>query len=218
MALLNVLIVEDELLIANHIRQCLKKEHLANAVIAKNYNEALICLRNKKSFDLAFLDVNLSGEKNGIDLANYINENYSIPFLYITSYTDAKTLSQLQETLPEAYISKPFNNADIIATVNIISNKLKKNKFFELTIGKTVYKINLDDLLYIKSDHVYIDVVFQKETISVRSSISSLLEKLPKGTLWQINRSVAVNPNFITVITNTSVTINNTTFKKSSKY
>jgi len=218
MKILNILIVEDEVLIANHIKHCIEKESLGKVTFARSYHEAISKLESNYNFSLVLIDVNLMGTKNGIDVAKYINEHQGIPFLFITSYTDSKTLSELQETSPEAYISKPFNNADIIATVSIILKKLKNTKVFQLKIGKTVYKLNLDNLVYVKSDHVYIDMVFKSETIVVRSTIKNLLEQLPKDTLLQVNRSVAVNPKFITLFTDKVVTVNNIVFKISQKY
>jgi len=214
----NILIVEDEILIAMHIKQCLEKEKLAKATIAKNYNDAIAHLKSTQTFDMVFLDVNISDTKTGIDLANYINENHGIPFLFITSYTDPKTLAELQETMPEAYISKPFNNADIIATFHILSNKLKSSKIFKLKIGKTLYNINLENLIYAESDHVYIHLIFTNKNLVIRSSIGSLLNSLPIKSLVQINRSIAVNPKFVTHSDAKIVAIGKTEFTKSPNY
>jgi len=214
----NILIVEDELLIAMHIKQCLEKEKLARATIAKSYCEAVAHLKSTQIFDMVFLDVNISDTKTGIDLARHINENYGIPFLYITSYTDPKTLAELQETMPEAYISKPFNNADIIATYHILSNKLKSSKIFKLQIGKTVHNINLENLIYAESDHVYIHLIFTNKNLVVRSSIGNLIKSLPEKSLIQINRSTAVNPKFVTHSDAKIVAVGTTEFTKSPNF
>ena len=56
--------------------------------------------------DAVLMDINLRSYEDGIDLARFINKNYKIPFLFLTSYADKKTIDRAKEVEPSAYIFK----------------------------------------------------------------------------------------------------------------
>lgn len=184
-----VLIVEDELIIASYIETCLEDYGFESAGIAVSFDEAIHILQTEE-VAIALLDINLSGSKTGIDIANEINKNYQIPFVFLTSYSDAVTIEELQKTFPKGYLSKPINETNLTTTLSIVLN----NTFVQLTTGRKRLAINLANLLYIKTDHVYIHLFFTDKEEIVRMSMSAILEQFPVNSLLQVNRSVAINP------------------------
>lgn len=113
-----ILVVEDEIVIADDL--CLVLEKLGYEVLepAITYREAITRF-DEEPIDLVMLDIQLKGKKTGIDVANYISGRSNIPFIYLTSYSDQKTLDLAKATLPYAYIVKPFEAADIMTAVEI---------------------------------------------------------------------------------------------------
>jgi two-component SAPR family response regulator len=97
--MVQILIVEDELIIAEDISNMLQKMGYDVIGIAMDFDEAVTILENNKP-DLILLDINLNGKSDGIDLANVINGKCKIPFIYITSYSDASTLERAKNTNP----------------------------------------------------------------------------------------------------------------------
>ena len=81
-----ILIVEDEPLIAQDLKFLLNDMGIEAVHIAMSYDEAIDSLKNT-FFDLALLDVNLSGEKDGIHLAIHLNESSKTPFIFINYLT-----------------------------------------------------------------------------------------------------------------------------------
>jgi DNA-binding NarL/FixJ family response regulator len=69
--------------------------------------------------DIILLDINIIGERDGIQLAEIIREKIKKPFIYITSYTDRKTLERAKHTLPYGYIVKPFSESELKITIEI---------------------------------------------------------------------------------------------------
>ena len=122
-----LLIVEDEFVIAQDLRTIVT--NLGYAVIgqAKTVNEALAKIDEEKP-DLVFLDIRLIGEETGIDLARKIDKKYGIPYLYVTSYSDADTLEEMNSTNPLGYILKPFDERDIRVALEISFSKLSRTK------------------------------------------------------------------------------------------
>lgn len=115
---IKVLIVEDEPLIAKNIGMYLNNNNYEVAGIAYDPEEAFYQL-NKERPDFAILDINLESDKTGIDVAEYINKNNFIPFIYLTSYSDKETIDKAKLTNPAGFIVKPFNEKTLYATIEI---------------------------------------------------------------------------------------------------
>lgn len=115
---IKVLIVEDEPLIAKNIGMYLNNNDYEVAGIAYDPEEAFFLLK-KNQADFAILDINLESDKTGIDIAEYINRNNFIPFIYLTSYSDKETIDKAKQTNPSGFIVKPFNEKTLYATIEI---------------------------------------------------------------------------------------------------
>ncbi len=113
-----ILIVEDEVLIALDLEDLLGALDFVVVGVAHDSTTALDMLINRKP-DLILLDISIKGDKNGIDIARLIRERYRLPFIFITSHADKSTLDQVKKTLPYGYIVKPFNESDLLSTIEL---------------------------------------------------------------------------------------------------
>lgn len=215
----HILIVEDEILIASQIKISILKHGYNCSGIAINYNTAETILKTK-AVDLVLIDITLSGDKTGLDIAELINKNFGIPFLFITSYNDSKTLEEIKKLNPVGYINKPVNEATLLTNLDILfqNTKAPGNTRITITIGGATYNLNLSELLYVESDHVYLRLHFTSKKLLLRSTLKSFLCLLPKDRLIQISRGIAINPNFIEKIESSGVIIANTTLSLSKNY
>jgi DNA-binding NarL/FixJ family response regulator len=124
---IKILIVEDEPLIAKNIRMYLNNNDFEVSGIAYDPEEALFQLKRNPP-DFVILDINLESETDGIQLAEYINNNYNIPFVFLTSYSDKDTIDRAKKTNPSGFIVKPFNEKTLFATIEIaLSNHAQQN-------------------------------------------------------------------------------------------
>ncbi|MEI2737736.1 MAG: response regulator transcription factor [Chitinophagaceae bacterium] len=122
MSKIKVLIVEDEPVIAENISLYLDNNDFEVSGIAYDSDDALMQLKENTP-DAVIMDINLSSEKDGIDIALYINTKYQLPFLFLTSYSDKNTLDRAKKVKPSGYIVKPFNERTLLASLEIaISN------------------------------------------------------------------------------------------------
>jgi DNA-binding NarL/FixJ family response regulator len=115
---IKVLIVEDDPLIAIDIEQILSNLNFRVSGTAFNADDALQCLKNNTP-DIVLLDVNLESDKDGINIAEIINEKYQLPFIYLTAHADKNTLERAKKTKPAGYIIKPFDERDLLAGIEI---------------------------------------------------------------------------------------------------
>jgi len=118
MSEIQVLIVEDEALIAKDIKYILEDEDYLVSGIAYHSKKALEELRDNTP-DIVLLDIQLNSELTGIQLAKIINEQYHLPFIFLTSFADRSTIEKVKSTNPMGYIVKPFEERTLVATIEI---------------------------------------------------------------------------------------------------
>lgn len=118
----SILIVEDEALIAKEIEITLRRLGYRIAGNTRNGDEALDLLVTRKP-DIALLDIHIKGTRNGIDIARHIREKHDIPFVFLTAFSDRGTLTEVSQTLPYGYIVKPFNERDLLSTIELALHK-----------------------------------------------------------------------------------------------
>lgn len=124
---IKVLIVEDEPVIAQNIFMYLNNNDFSVSGIAYDYEEAINQLQQNTP-DAVILDISLENSMDGIEIAEFVNSNYKIPFIFLTSYADRVTLEKAKGVEPSGYIVKPFNEKTLLATLEIaISNYANKS-------------------------------------------------------------------------------------------
>jgi|GEM_PF-685506 len=116
-ASLNVLIVEDELIIAETLKMMLLDMGHRCVAICDTYDHSKEMIETN-NFDLAVLDINLHGNHEGIDLGKRCSQ-LDKPFLFLTSYSDYETVSAAKEARPGAYLIKPFSAQDIMVAIEM---------------------------------------------------------------------------------------------------
>lgn len=205
---IKILVVEDEILIADSICDTLTSLGYSTLEPAINYTEAILSLEEELPH-IAILDINLSGVKSGIDLAKVLNEKYQIPFIFLTSNADVETVDLAKKVKPQSYLVKPFTKQELYSAVEIaltnhydklssISNKedFNRSTLFVKENGMFV-KIKFEDILYIQSDHVYVDIILSNNKKHViRTSLNDILLKLSEDFI-RIHRGYIINYNHL---------------------
>lgn len=200
-----ILIVEDEPLIADDIAMILGKGGYDIAEICDNATESEAQLR-KELPDLVLLDVNIGGERDGIQLAHQINSEFKIPFVFLTSYYDNNTLKRAKATNPSGYVVKPFDHGDLIANIELalMKNKASKavptnDKFF-VRNNQELKAIDPKEILYAESDDNYANIYTSSAKYVVSHTLKSVEEKLADFGFVRIHKSYLINFRKITSI------------------
>jgi DNA-binding NarL/FixJ family response regulator len=128
MSKFRILIIEDEPIIAQNLAMYIESDDFEISAIAYDVQEALLELKSNTP-DAVLLDIHLEHQNDGFIIANFINTQLQIPYLFITSYSDEATLAQAQLYFPYGFIVKPFNKSTIIASLKIALNNFHKQKF-----------------------------------------------------------------------------------------
>lgn len=184
---IKVLIVEDDPLIAEDIRELLSEMDYTVVGIAYNKLSALEFLKNDKP-QIALLDINLGNNTDGITIAEVINELYKIPFVYLTSYATKIILDKVKHTHPMGYVVKPFNEQDIFTAIEIaLSNYVTFNP--TKTFSLEVLNQNLPNQLTQKEFEIVTDIYNGKTNLemaennfvsinTIKTHIQKVYEKL----------------------------------------
>lgn len=122
-----IMIVEDEKIVALDIKDSL--EHFGYSVpCMTDTGEDAIKFIDKFHPDLILMDIVLKGKIDGIEAARTIHENYGIPVIYLTAYSDERTLQRAKLTEPFGHILKPFDERELRTNIEIALYKQEKEK------------------------------------------------------------------------------------------
>lgn len=125
MSNINILIIEDESIIAEDISDMIRKIGYEVAAIIGNGDKALDYLGFHYP-DLVLCDIMIKGTRDGIQIAEWLRKNRRIPFLFLTSLTDRATLDRAKTTLPYGYIVKPFDEKDLLTSIEMALYKFSQ--------------------------------------------------------------------------------------------
>jgi len=117
-----ILVVEDERIIACDIKHCLENSgYIVPEIIA--YGEKAISQIQQLQPDLVLMDMMLKGDMNGIETAEVIINTFNIPVVFLTAHSDESTIKKAKATQPFGYVLKPFEETQLITTIEIALNK-----------------------------------------------------------------------------------------------
>ena len=115
-----VLIVEDEILVAETIRQNLLRHGYAVAAVAVTGEEA-IRLAEIYNPDVVIMDIALKDEMNGIQAASTINMRRAIPVVFLTAHASMDLFNKARIIERFVYISKPFKDDQILNAIETLT-------------------------------------------------------------------------------------------------
>jgi DNA-binding NarL/FixJ family response regulator len=124
-----VLIVEDELITAESISELLAEEDYKIIGIAKDAGTALrLCNESEDPPQVIVCDINIKGTVKGVELAAQLKKLYGCEIIFLTAYSDTKTLESAFEAGPVMYVVKPYNDTQLLVAVQMAFHKLFKKE------------------------------------------------------------------------------------------
>lgn len=203
-----VFVVEDEAIVSKDIQVCLNK--LGYDVIG-NFSSGEKVLESLKFIkpDIILLDIMLSGQMSGIETSALIREKYNIPVIFLTAYTDEKTLSKAKVTDPYGYIVKPFKEIDLRTSIEMALYKWKKesenqsektkinlsvpSEFIYVKSNSRLIKLNNAEIFYVEALKDYVTIHTSNTKYTIHSTMKDIEGKLNTTDFFRIHRSFIVN-------------------------
>ncbi|TRX48392.1 response regulator transcription factor [Fulvivirga sp. M361] len=219
MSKVRILIIEDELLVAEEMAGMLTSNGYQVCESVDNAMDARRALEMYQ-LDIILVDIKIRGEEDGISLAGYIHSNYSIPLIFVTSMMDDPTLQRALQVKPSAYLIKPYHSHELQIAIEVALSNFQhqqvadyvrpvQNSQSHYTLKQSVFirenhrleRIEYDDILWMKAESSYVDIVTpDKHYLLSTDTLGSMLEKLNCRWLLRVHRSYAVNVNKVTAL------------------
>jgi len=135
-----ILIVEDEIITAMDLASELEK---MGYLVVDTVTTGQEAIQKAELFrpDLILMDIVLSGELDGIQVAEQIHD-LDIPVVYLSAYTDEKTVKRVKKTFPYGYLPKPYQTDELYST---LETALQQHKSETDKIKKIDHKISVKE-------------------------------------------------------------------------
>lgn len=209
---LRIGVVEENEAISRTVLATLKELGYISCTPAVTYEDAIEILDHEKP-DLLLLGIPLTGEKNGLDLAQQVNDLYKIPFVFLAAQSSLETINRAKKVNPYAYISIPFNKQELFAAIEIafsnfshIQNEPKDKEmslwhardFMYVKDGYAFHKVFFKDIVFLESDGNYITIHLQSQKkVLIRCTLKDFTGQSNQTMLMRVHRSYSVNINKI---------------------
>jgi DNA-binding LytR/AlgR family response regulator len=204
--MINCIAIDDEpkaLQIINYHAQKIEVIHLIASF--SNAKKSLQFLKQNR-VDIVFLDINMP-HLTGLDLLDELQVKPKI--IFTTAYAEFALESYNYNAVD--YLLKPFEFDRFSVAVNKaikqIENEKHYNKFFFIKDGFKNFKINFDEILFIKGAGNYLDIQTINKVFSPRLTFAEIIHKLPSSNFIRVHQSFIINCNKIDKIENNQICI-----------
>ncbi|MHA7129457.1 LytR/AlgR family response regulator transcription factor [Algoriphagus namhaensis] len=206
-----ILIVEDELSIAENIQEILELLGYVNIDIANSANQCIKVIKKYRP-DLVFMDIKLKGDKDGIELGEIVKGMVDAPLVYVTSYSDPTIIERAKRINPAGFIVKPFNTNDIHAIVEIVLYNKRTKPSTEtpspaavadspflvhdavfIKADNAFEKVPYEDLYYVEANGNMVSIFTKQREYSIRKSMKEIEDILPSSLFLRVQKSYIVN-------------------------
>ena len=114
----DILVVEDENIVALDMR--MRLEAMGYRVVDVVETASLAIERAASlSPDFVLMDIKLKGEQDGIEAAGHLRERAEVPVIFVTAFTDERTLERAKQASPYGYIVKPFHERELRIAIEL---------------------------------------------------------------------------------------------------
>jgi two-component system, LytTR family, response regulator len=203
---IRILIVEDEFITLETLKTVLSEMKFKISGDAMTAKEAITVLERGET-DLAILDINIKGDKDGIWLAKQIKDRYQIPFIFLTAYGDDSTIKRAIETEPYGFLVKPLNKVDVFTSIEVArmnfakqSSDITKRENPLIVSKDSIFiqdeymftKLKIYDILFVKSNNDYLEIYLPGKKHLVRGKLTDFVKKLSTNFI-QVHQSYVIN-------------------------
>ena len=122
-----ILVVEDEAIAAKLLTNFLSREGYEVLDVIKNGNYVTKAVK-KNNPDLILMDIMLQGKKDGITAMKEVREFSKVPVIYISGYSDDKTIKNALETGSSNYFTKPYKSRELAKAIKRVFDKNLENE------------------------------------------------------------------------------------------
>jgi DNA-binding LytR/AlgR family response regulator len=200
---MNIIIIEDEIITAMDLKNALKRKGYNVMAICKTYQEVLAVLEAGTP-DLFLIDIKLRlSSMDGIQIAEAININNTIPIIFLTSQSENTTFDRAKHLKPAAYLFKPFRPEELIYQIELAYNQFNQNSKLDPSSSQNLFlpykkghrKVAKDKVLFIKAEGSYVNIYIDGDStpVLITMNIGYILQYFLAANFFKLSRSYIIN-------------------------
>lgn len=221
---IKIAIIEDDVFIAESMKLLVEDMGYEVSFVSHTFPDATQQL-TQTPFDLLLLDINLQHPTHsGIDIAAALSAGKSLPFIFLTAYSDRDTIMQAVKQKPSAYLVKPVNEGALFAAIQtalenhqtqtaatLPYDETNHPDHFFTKMGNKIMKIKWADVYALTAAKNYVCLITDAQPggYAIRSSLQQIIAQIVpcnhRSRYIQVNRSTAIDKNIITSLTGNEV-------------
>ena len=188
MAMSKIIVVEDERIVALHMKQQLMKLGYDVVAVVASGEKALKAI-NELHPDVVLMDIHIEGDLDGIDVAARIKSGHT-PIIYLSAYSEEATLERARATKPYGYLVKPFSERELHATIQMALERHRADLALiaaERRLGKLNKQLQIEIAERTKAQH---EIVKERDTAQRYMDVAGVIILVlnPDATIRLINR------------------------------
>ncbi|WP_276501390.1 LytR/AlgR family response regulator transcription factor [Terrimonas pollutisoli] len=232
---IKVMLVEDDWIIAKEISYSLQDLGFEVAGIFESGEESLKQVKQLQP-DVVLMDIDLSGEINGIETAHRLKQLSPVPCIFLTALADHQTIEKAKLAEPYAYLVKPVKPELLYSTIEITlhnaarrnvemsreATTIRENLSYDEAIfvknKKRLEKVMLKDILWVEAYDIYAMIKTASGQYLLSHSLKVVEERFPSSHFIRVHRSYLVNREKIDAIEENDLVIANSAIPVGKTY
>lgn len=213
---MRIAICEDELdyqaAIVDAIRlwQAVSRHMDVELFVFSSSEDLLECIRQEPGFDLLFVDIQIPGEMNGVDLAKKIREAHlDVVIVFCTNYSEYVYDGYAVHAL--RYLKKPVMQADIDFCCSYVYNRLviKNEQALSVVSAGRRYALRHIEIRCIEAriHSLYFSTTLSDTPLRIQAKLSDIQSALPNRLFVRCHRSYIVNIAHVRMLTRTACSL-----------
>ena len=220
---LNILIIEDDLVIAENLKENLLELGYSSSEVVSSEKETMVLLDSGFQPDIVFADIDLGkGKTNGIQIVKKNDLASKAAIIFLTSFNDKQYIEEAKEIGVAAYLIKPASQKQIDVAIDLsISKKTKQpavstktgncpfftgNEYFFIRMQNRYEKIYYKDIVYLKAQGSYCSIETKYKSCVVSMNLGKMLEHLQNvRDIIRCHKGFAINIDHIESFDNSSL-------------
>ena len=202
---LKILLVEDELITAMHLRQTLEKEGHQITGMARTFQDAQqLVVTNPPNLALVDIELASTSTGTGIDTARELLLHQPMPIIYLTANAEQDVFRAANNTHPAAYLLKPFKPSELLFTIELAWQNFQRRTpapadasapdYLMLPVNGGLDRIDFDEVTYLTADGAYARLFLADGTVhTVSTNLGQLEQYFPASRFYRLSRSHVVN-------------------------
>lgn len=223
---IKVLIVEDNPITSQDLKEIIVGNGMEVTGIAKNAKEAEACMSLAEP-DILLVDINLKDGDDGIDFVSAMDP-HKIPVIYLTANSDKQTVERALKTNPSTFLTKPYDDRDVVIALELAfqnhcqttlkSEDEERISFIFLKSVNRFEKVFIEDILYLQAEGSYTKFITDKKEYTLSCNLYQTNQRINHTAFLRIHRSFIVNIDNVTGLDNDSIFLGNKNLPISRTY